>query len=145
MSSKTKSYECVRCGFKADTSGKMKIHINRKIPCKISDTGIDVDLIKYKTQIIDHTFENMLRCKVCNTFFDDKNLFIDHEITCRKEISTEDTSKTLADYEKIKEERNNLEIEVRNLRISNRVLNMELFKFAGIVNSCIDDYTKLAE
>lgn len=166
-------YECIRCGFKADTSSKIQTHIDRKTQCKLSDTGIDVDITKYKTQILNHTFENMTRCIFCNTFFDDKDLFIEHKLICDKETINkipmdDDTGKnycerchkvfkfkdaghtivcneTLEDYKKMEEERDNLEDEVQDLRILNRKLNEELFKFVGIVNKCIDDYTRSKE
>jgi hypothetical protein len=175
---KTKSeiYECIRCGFKADTASRMQVHIDRKNKCKVSDTktfnGIDVDITKYKTQILDHSFETMLRCLFCNEFFNDKDHFIEHKMICDKEtlkkIPMDDTGKnycerchkafkfkdaehtvvcneTLDDYKKIEEERDNLEDEVQDLRMLNRRLNEELFKFVGIVNKCIDDYTRSKE
>jgi len=114
----------------------------------------------------------MLRCIFCNEFFADKDLFIQHKIICDKEtlnkIPMDDTGKnycerchrafkfkdaehtivcneTLDDYKKIEEERDNLEDEVQDLRMLNRRLNEELFKFVGIVNKCIDDYNSSKE
>ncbi len=173
MSSKiSESYECIRCGFKADTANRMQIHIDRKTKCKVSDTGIDVDIKKYKTQILNYSFKTMLRCMLCNEFFDDKDLYIEHKITCDKnflkKIPTDNVGKnycerchkafkfkdsehtvvcneTLEDYKKIEEERDNLEDEIHDLRMLNRRLNEELFKFVGIVNKCIDDYARSKE
>lgn len=170
MTSKIKeSYECIRCGLKADTSAKMNIHINRKTPCKVSETGINVDIIKYKDQILNHTFKNMLRCIFCNTFFDDKDSFVCHKLVCDKEtfkkIPTDDVGKnycerchkvfkfkdaehtivcndTLNDYKKMEEELDDLKDKISDLRMLNRKLNEELFKFVGIVNKCIDDYIR---
>jgi hypothetical protein len=165
-------YECIRCGFKSDTSSRMQVHINRKIPCKVSDTGLNVNILKYKEQILNHTFENMLRCIFCNEYFADKDLFINHKLICDKEIlkkiPMDDTGKnycerchktfkfkdsehtivcndTLDEYKKIEEERDNLEEEMKDLRMLNRKLNEELFKFAGIVHKCIDDYKRSNE
>ena len=84
-SDEIKPYECVRCGFKTDTANRMQIHIDRKTKCKVSDIGLDIDITKYKNQIINHTFESMMRCIFCNEFFDDKDLFIEHKIKCDKE------------------------------------------------------------
>lgn len=168
----TQPYECVRCGFKSDNANRMQIHIDRKTKCKLSDNGIDIDITKYKTQILNHTFESMLKCIFCNEFFDDKDAFIDHKMKCDKEtikkIPMDETGKnycerchkafkfkdaehtivcndTLEDYRKIEEERDNLEDEVQELRMLNRRLNEELFKFVGIVNKCIDDYIRSKE
>jgi hypothetical protein len=168
----TQPYVCVRCGFKSDNMNRMQIHIDRKTKCKLSDTGIDIDITKYKTQILNHTFETMLKCIFCNEYFDDKDAFIDHKIKCDKEtikkIPMDETGKnycerchkvfkfkdaehtivcndTLEDYRKIEEERDNLEDEVQELRMLNRRLNEELFKFVGIVNKCIDDYIRSKE
>jgi len=172
IKTKTEPYECIRCEFKTDTANRMQVHIDRKTKCKVSDNGIDVDITKYKTQILNHTFESMLRCLFCNQFFDDKDLFIEHKMLCDKEtlkkIPMDDTGKnycerchkafkfkdpehtvvcneTLEDYKKIEEERDNLEDEVQDLRMLNRRLNEELFKFVGIVNKCIDDYIRSKE
>jgi len=175
MASKTKqtepsqSYECIRCGFKTDTTKRMQIHIDRKTKCKVSDTGLNIDITKYKTQILNHTFEKMLKCMFCNEFFDDKDVFIEHKMKCDKEIlkkiPMDDVGKnycdrchkvfkfkdsdhtvicneTLEEYRKMEEEKDDLEDEVQNLRMLNRRLNEELFKFVGIVNKCIDDYIK---
>lgn len=164
-----KPFECIRCGFKADTAPRMQIHIDRKNPCKVSETGVDVDITKYRQQILNHTFETMFRCIFCNEYFDNKDGFIDHKKTCDEEtlkkIPMDETGKnycerchkafkfrdsdhtivcnaTLDDYKKIEEERDNLEEEVQNLRMLNRKLNDELIKFAKIVNKCIDDYKR---
>ncbi len=169
---KDKTYKCIRCGLTTDTTNRMQIHIDRKTQCKVSDNGIDIDIKKYKTQILDHTFESMLKCLFCNEFFDDNNNFINHKMTCDKEtlkkIPMDNTGKnycerchkvfkfkdaehtvvcneTLEEYKKIEEERDNLEDEVQILRILNRRLNEELFKFVGIVNKCIDDYIRSKE
>ena len=109
----------------------------------------------------------MLRCIFCNEFFDDKDSFIEHKQICDKEtlkrIPTDETGKnycerchkvfkfrdpdhtivcneTLEEYKKMEDDKDELEEEVRNLRMLNRKLNEELYKFVGIVNKCIDDY-----
>jgi hypothetical protein len=169
---KSNHYECVRCGFKAETVSRMQSHLDRKTQCKLSDTGINVDVTKYKEQILNHTFENMLRCLFCNHFFDDNELFIKHKQLCDvetlKKIPTDDIGKTycerchkafkfkdsdhtvicnetLEEYQKIEEERDDLEDELQKLRMLNRKLNDELYKFTGVVNKCIDDYTMSRE
>ncbi len=169
---KNTPYECVRCGYKAESSSRMLLHIDRKTKCKVSNTGIDIDITKYKNQIINHTFETMLRCIFCNEFFDDKDKFIEHKMICDKEtlkkIPMDDTGKnycerchkafkfkdaehtivcneTLEEYKKIEEERDNFEDEAQGLRMLNRRVNEELFKFVGIVNKCITDYTRSKE
>ena len=123
----------------------------------------------YKDQILNHTFENMLQCIFCNEFFDDKDSFIVHKIECDKKtlkkIPTDETGKnycerchkafkfkdaehtivcndTLNEYKQIEKEKDDLETEVQDLRILNRRLNDELFKFVGIVNKCINDYIR---
>jgi len=168
-----KPFECIRCGLKADTVNKMQTHIDRKTQCKVSDTGLDIDITKYKTQILNHTFENMLKCLFCNEFFDDQDTFVKHKMICDKEamkkIATDDTgskkycerchktfkfkdpehtvicNETLKEYKKMEEDMGDLEEEVQNLRMLNRRLNEELLKFVGIVNKCIDDYVRTKE
>ena len=54
----SKPYQCVRCGFKADTAPRMQVHIDRKTPCKVSETGINVDLTQYRQQISGSYFRN---------------------------------------------------------------------------------------
>ena len=161
------TYECIRCGFKTDSTKRMQTHIERKTKCKVSKTGLDINISKYKNQILNHTFETMLKCIFCNEFFNDKDLFIEHKMKCDKEtlkkIPIDDIGKnyceschkvfkfkddehtvicneTLNEYKKMEDEKDGLEDEVQKLRMLNRKLNEELFKFVGIVNKCIDDY-----
>lgn len=166
------SYECVRCGYKADNKSKMQTHIDRKTKCKLSENGLDIDIAKYKTQILNHTFETMLNCLLCNARFEDKDDFITHKMKCDEEMlkkipktvignsKCEFCSKTfkfkdinhiiicndvIEDYKKIEDERNEFEEQIKDLKMINRKLNDELVKFTTVVNKCIDDYVNSQE
>jgi hypothetical protein len=76
-------YTCPRCIFETDHKSKMKVHIERKNPCKC--TKLDIEIKDYEKEILDRTFD-MTKCVLCNTIFSDKTMYNDHKLECDKQI-----------------------------------------------------------
>ena len=163
----TNEYSCVRCGYVASTRSKMETHIDRKTKCKLSQTGLNINLADYKEHLLDRTFDKMKKCPVCDVYFTASKLSGHNCSSDKKSSATKNTTKndsycerchkninfvdpdhtvvcndTLEEYKNAEDEREMLLDEVRELRMLNMKLNEELFKFVGIVNKCIDDYLK---
>lgn len=136
----------------------MKSHLERKTQCKLSETGLDINVADYKEQILNRTFDKAKfikqsqkksapkekdkpkeretesnYCERCHKPFKVKFKDPEHTIVCNE---------TLEEYKKIEEERDDLEDEVQKLRMLNMHLNNELVQFLGVTNKCVDDYKK---
>jgi hypothetical protein len=51
------NYNCPRCGFETDHKSNMKVHIERKIQCKVNK--LDINIKEYQDQILDRTFDKI--------------------------------------------------------------------------------------
>jgi hypothetical protein len=157
---KMSKFECARCGYETKTSAQMQKHINRKNVCKVSETGIDIDLVEYSEAILNRTFNI---CLFCDEVFKSKDSFIEHKNicdketlskmptdesnceTCNKNFFFKDPGHTIVCNSALKEYRNQedqvseLTEEIKELRIINRLTNEEYIRFIQIVNKCLDD------